>query len=341
VGQACASVICCRVSPLQKAQITELVKSAGQTSLAIGDGANDVGMIQQAHIGVGISGQEGRQAVMAADFAIAQFMFLERLLLDHGRWSYKRIGRMISYFFYKNVLFGMSMYWYNMYALFSGQTIYNDFYMSMYNVCFVCFPIIITGFMDQDVSQQARLQYPGLYRQGQRNEYFNWYCIGLWMLNGIYQSVIIFGVPTLYYHFTPDSNGMVWGLWSVGTTMYTCVILSVNLNLAMVLNFWTWVHHLVIWGTIAAWFVFLVGFGAADPSMSTDVHAIFVEVMAPQPSFWLVCLLTVVLALLPDLVFRAMQRVYSPQDHHIVQEVDAATRKKLTAIPRLADPLPL
>jgi phospholipid-translocating ATPase len=92
----CASVICCRVSPKQKAQITKLVKEGtGKTTLGIGDGANDVGMIQEADIGVGISGVEGMQAVMASDFSISQFRFLERLLIVHGHWCYKRIALMV------------------------------------------------------------------------------------------------------------------------------------------------------------------------------------------------------------------------------------------------------
>ncbi|XVE51921.1 hypothetical protein DITRI_Ditri02bG0078900 [Diplodiscus trichospermus] len=92
----CASVICCRVSPKQKALVTRLVKEGtGKTTLAIGDGANDVGMIQEADIGVGISGVEGMQAVMASDFSVAQFRFLERLLVVHGHWCYKRIAQMV------------------------------------------------------------------------------------------------------------------------------------------------------------------------------------------------------------------------------------------------------
>ena len=110
LGCACTSVVCCRVSPLQKALVTGLVKDSGRTTLAIGDGANDVGMIQAAHIGVGISGQEGMQAVMASDFAFAQFRYLERLLLVHGRYNYKRIAKMVTYFFYKNLAFGLSLF---------------------------------------------------------------------------------------------------------------------------------------------------------------------------------------------------------------------------------------
>jgi phospholipid-translocating ATPase len=98
----CKSVICCRVSPSQKAMVVRMVRiGLDVMTLAIGDGANDVAMIQEAHVGVGIAGEEGRQAVMSSDYAIGQFRFLSRLVLVHGRWSYRRIAEMIANFFYK------------------------------------------------------------------------------------------------------------------------------------------------------------------------------------------------------------------------------------------------
>ena len=113
----CRSVICCRVSPKQKAQVVRLVKtSLGAMCLSIGDGANDVSMIQEAHVGVGISGQEGLQAAMSSDYVIAQFRFLSRLLLVHGRWSYIRISDMILNFFYKNMVWVFAQFWYQIYA---------------------------------------------------------------------------------------------------------------------------------------------------------------------------------------------------------------------------------
>lgn len=96
-----------------------------KVTLAIGDGANDVSMIQMAHIGVGISGQEGMQAVMSSDYAIAQFRFLQRLLLVHGRWSYQRVTKLILYSFYKNMVFALSQFWLSFYNGFSGQTMYD------------------------------------------------------------------------------------------------------------------------------------------------------------------------------------------------------------------------
>ena len=98
----CEAVICCRVSPLQKALVVRMIKEGiGAMTLAIGDGANDVAMIQEANIGCGLLGLEGSQAAMSADYAFGQFRFLTKLLLVHGRWSYIRIANMHSNFFYK------------------------------------------------------------------------------------------------------------------------------------------------------------------------------------------------------------------------------------------------
>ncbi|XP_020594003.1 phospholipid-transporting ATPase 2 isoform X5 [Phalaenopsis equestris] len=98
------TAICCRVTPSQKAQLVELLKSCDYRTLAIGDGGNDVRMIQQADIGVGISGREGLQAARAADYSIGKFRFLKRLILVHGRYSYNRTAFLSQYSFYKSLL---------------------------------------------------------------------------------------------------------------------------------------------------------------------------------------------------------------------------------------------
>lgn len=125
IASQCKAVICCRVTPLQKALVVALMKrSKNAVTLAIGDGANDVSMIKEAHIGVGISGQEGMQAVLASDYSIAQFRYLERLLLVHGRWSYFRMCKFLRYFFYKNFAFTLCHFWYAFFCGFSAQVIY-------------------------------------------------------------------------------------------------------------------------------------------------------------------------------------------------------------------------
>eukprot|EP01048_Picozoa_sp_COSAG05_P005597 COSAG05_NODE_336_length_11205_cov_4.160544_7_plen_381_part_00 len=137
-GDQCAAVIGCRVSPKQKRDIVKLVKDNMGTpvpmTLAIGDGANDVSMIQEAHIGVGISGNEGVQAVRSSDYAIGQFRFLERLLLVHGRWSYRRICAVILYSFYKTITFVFTLFIFGFFTGNSGTTLFESWLGSAYNV---------------------------------------------------------------------------------------------------------------------------------------------------------------------------------------------------------------
>jgi magnesium-transporting ATPase (P-type) len=122
IASQCTAVVCCRVSPLQKAQIVNLIKKhKAAITLAIGDGANDVSMIKAAHVGIGISGHEGRQAVLASDYSIAQFRYLRRLLLVHGRWSYLRMGLFLRYFFYKNFAFTVAHFWFGIFNGWSAQ----------------------------------------------------------------------------------------------------------------------------------------------------------------------------------------------------------------------------
>lgn len=133
--------------------MTRLVRiGANKITLSIGDGANDVGMIQAANIGVGISGLEGMQAVMASDFAIAQFRFLTDLLLVHGRWSYLRLCKVVSYFFYKNLTFTLTQFWYTFNTGYSGQRFYDDWCQSLYNVIFTALPVVIVGLLDKVIT---------------------------------------------------------------------------------------------------------------------------------------------------------------------------------------------
>ena len=150
VALKCRAVICCRVTPLQKAQVVQLVKrTQAAVTLSIGDGANDVSMIKEAHIGVGISGEEGTQAVLASDYSIAQFKHLERLLLVHGRWSYFRMCRFLDYFFYKNFAFTLIHFWFAFLCGFSAANVYDPWMITIYNVFFTSFPPLCLGLLDK------------------------------------------------------------------------------------------------------------------------------------------------------------------------------------------------
>lgn len=316
----CASVICCRSSPKQKALVTRLVKSkTGKTTLAIGDGANDVGMLQEADIGVGISGVEGMQAVMSSDIAIAQFRFLERLLLVHGHWCYRRISSMICYFFYKNIAFGFTLFFYEAYASFSGQPAYNDWFLSLYNVFFTSLPVIALGVFDQDVSARFCLKFPLLYQEGVQNVLFSWIRIFGWAFNGVSSSVIIFFFCIrAMEHQAFRKGGEVVGLEILGATMYTCVVWVVNCQMALSINYFTYIQHLFIWGGIVFWYIFLMVYGAMDPYLSTTAYKVFVEACAPAPSYWLITLLVLLSSLIPYFVYSAIQMRFFPLYHQMI-----------------------
>ncbi|PNH05392.1 putative phospholipid-transporting ATPase 8 [Tetrabaena socialis] len=214
VGLACKAVVCCRVSPLQKAQVTGLVRGNGAITLAIGDGANDVGMIQRAHIGVGISGQEGMQAVMSADFAIAQFRFLTPLLLVHGQYSYKRLCRMICFFFYKNMLFGTTLFAYSAFTRFSGSYIYNDTSMTLFNVLFTSATPLLIGMFDRPLGKRLLLRFPQLYQRGVANSEFSPAAIAGWLLAAVGQAGVILVLVLLGCSGTTaqGEGGMPYGM---------------------------------------------------------------------------------------------------------------------------------
>ncbi|KAK7265044.1 hypothetical protein RJT34_32660 [Clitoria ternatea] len=317
----CASVICCRSSPMQKALVTRLVKlRTGSTTLAIGDGANDVGMLQEADIGIGISGVEGMQAVMSSDIAIAQFRYLERLLLVHGHWCYRRISSMICYFFYKNIVFGFTLFFFEMYASFSGQAAYNDWFLSLYNVFFTSLPVIALGVFDQDVSSKLCLKFPLLYQEGVQNILFSWKRIIGWALNGVASAAIIFFFCIrAMEHQAFRKGGQVVGLEVLGATMYTCVVWVVNCQMALSISYFTYIQHIFIWGGILFWYIFLMAYGAIDPTISTTAYKVFIEALAPAPSYWFITLLILIASLLPYFVYASLQMRFFPMYHQMIQ----------------------
>ncbi|XP_024362425.1 probable phospholipid-transporting ATPase 8 isoform X2 [Physcomitrium patens] len=321
----CSSVLCCRVSPRQKAQVTTLVrKGLGQhrLCLAIGDGANDVGMIQAANVGVGILGVEGAQAAMAADFAIGQFRFLERLLLVHGRWCYRRVSLMILYFFYKVCIMGWISFFSNIFTYFSGNPLYNDWYASFYNTVFTALPIIVIGILDQDVTPVEAFRYPQLYQSGQRGELFNKRLIIWWLANSLYAAAVIFFFPLLIYSGLSAirPGGQVAAAQEFGAAMFTVLVLVPNLQIYTAFHYFTWIHHVAIWASIVSWYLFIIIYGALPVGYSTIAYREFVEVLAPSATYWLLQPLVVMAALLPDLMLRSAKTAYYPPDYQIVIE---------------------
>jgi len=298
---SCKAVICCRVSPLQKAEVVELVsKFTKAITLAIGDGANDVAMIQKASVGVGVSGNEGLQAVNSADFAIGQFSYLSRLLFVHGAWNYSRISKVILYSFYKNITLYIIELWFAIYSYWSGQVIYERWTIGMFNILFTSLPPLALGIFDKTCSAETRESFPALYKTSQRSELFNIKMFWLWIGTAIYHSVLLFWIPMLAMKTGVSwSNGHSDGYLVLGNTVYSLVVIVTCLKAGLVMHNWTWFSHVSIWGSIALWFLFLVVYSSLWPSLkfvASNMPGMFTIIMS-SPVFWF-CLFMVPIAVL-------------------------------------------
>ncbi|KAL0884281.1 hypothetical protein ABMA27_016269 [Loxostege sticticalis] len=302
---SCKVVVCCRVSPIQKAEVVEMVSSAtGAVTLAIGDGANDVAMIQRASVGVGISGVEGLQAVCASDYSIAQFRFLLRLLLVHGAWNYSRISKLILYSFYKNICLYVIELWFAIYSAWSGQILFERWTIGFYNVIFTALPPFAIGLFDKLCSPDIMLRHPILYIPSQQGLLFNVRVFWIWAVNALLHSVLLFWLPVLMAsHHVLWPSGKDGGYLVLGNFVYTYVVLTVCLKAGLATHSWTWVTHVAIWGSVAMWFLFILIYSNIYPSILIGAVMRGMDRMVfSSLVFWLGLVLIPIATLIPDLI---------------------------------------
>ncbi|EMD33044.1 aminophospholipid-transporting P-type ATPase [Gelatoporia subvermispora B] len=336
----CKAVICCksggldilprshrpsgRVSPLQKALVVKLVKKNQKSILlAIGDGANDVSMIQAAHVGVGISGVEGLQAARSADVAISQFRYLKKLLLVHGSWSYQRLSKLILYSFYKNIVLYMTQFWFSFFNNFSGQIAYESWTLSLYNVVFTLLPPLVIGVFDQFVSARILDRYPQLYMLGQRNAFFTKTAFWLWFANALYHSIICFGFSVIiFWGDLKQATGLDSGHWFWGTMLYLIVLLTVLGKAALISDLWTKYTVAAIPGSFVFTMLFLPLYAVVAPAIgfSKEYYGL-VPRLWTDAVFYFMLILVPVICLTRDFVWKYYRRTYRPETYHIAQEI--------------------
>ncbi|CAK8542122.1 unnamed protein product [Lathyrus sativus] len=315
---SCKVVLCCRVAPLQKAGIVDLIKSrTDDMTLAIGDGANDVSMIQMADVGVGICGQEGRQAVMASDFAMGQFQFLKRLLLVHGHWNYQRVGYLVLYNFYRNAVFVLMLFWYILCTAFSTTSALTDWSSVFYSVLYTSVPTIFVGILDKDLSHRTLLQYPKLYSTGYRQEAYNMQLFWITMLDTVWQSLVLFYAPLFTYK---DSSIDIWCMGSLWTI---AVVILVNVHLAMDINRWLLITHIAVWGSVVITYGCMVILDSIPvfPNYWTIYH------LATSPTYWITILLIIIVALLPRFICKVFSQIFWPSDIQIAREAELMRKR--------------
>uniref|UniRef100_A0A4W4E4C8 Phospholipid-transporting ATPase n=1 Tax=Electrophorus electricus TaxID=8005 RepID=A0A4W4E4C8_ELEEL len=341
----CSAVVCCRVTPKQKANVVSLVKRYKKAvTLSIGDGANDVNMIKTADIGVGISGQEGMQAVMSSDYAFAQFRYLQRLLLVHGRWSYIRMCKFLRYFFYKNFAFTLVHFWYSFFSGYSAQIAYEDWFITLYNVLYSSLPVLLVGLLDQDVNDKLSLRFPKLYLPGQQGALFNYKNFFFSLFHGIFTSLIIFFIPYGAFLQTMGQDGEAPSDYqSFAVVTASSLIITVNLQISLDTSYWTFVNCFAVLGSIAIYFGIMFDIQSAGIHVLFPTAFKFTGVAANalrQPYLWLTIILTVGISLLPVICIQFLSKTIWPSVGDKVQrnkkkyEVEEERKRKPPAFQR-------
>ena len=329
---ACSGgVVCCRVSPIQKAAVCEAMKRRkGRVVLGIGDGANDVGLITAAHVGVGISGREGRAAVMAADFSIGAFSMLRRLTLVHGRFSAKRNEEVVLYAFYKNFAYAMANVWFAFGSAFSAQATFPTAAIATFNVLWTSLPTIAHAVMDQDVTVKSALRdFPALYRETSRQSAvsgadFARRACG-WTLSAAFASVwchvsahLSLGEPG---SVDPNGGRVAVNHMAAGLTAFTAVLFACDLKIAARTNHWTVVNVAALTASATLWFPFLYVTSEAwrlvgvFPDVSNAHNTLFAS-----PRFWLAVALGAGTAAVADLAASNARRALTPNLNEVVRE---------------------
>ncbi|XP_040342981.1 phospholipid-transporting ATPase IH isoform X7 [Herpailurus yagouaroundi] len=345
----CSAVLCCRMAPLQKAQIVKLIKLSKEhpITLAIGDGANDVSMILEAHVGIGVIGKEGRQAARNSDYAIPKFKHLKKMLLVHGHLYYIRISELVQYFFYKNVCFIFPQFLYQFFCGFSQQTLYDTAYLTLYNISFTSLPILLYSLMEQHVSIDTLRRDPSLYRDIAKNALLRWRVFIYWTFLGVFDALVFFfGAYFMFENTTVTSNGqimttnthMIFGNWTFGTLVFTVMVFTVTLKLALDTHYWTWINHFVIWGSLLFYVVFsLLWGGIIWPFLSYQrMYFVFIQMLSSGPA-WLVIILLITVSLLPDVLKKVLCRQLWPSATEKVQSTKL--KASVAAAPNTDRPL--
>ena len=257
--EQCEAVVFCRVSPKQKGEIVRLVQHHLTTSsrgrprstLAIGDGANDINMINIANVGVGIAGNEGAQAANSADYAIQEFADLYPLLFVHGRWNYLRTTKFINFFMYKNFLFTLCQFWFATVSDFSGQTVFDDLYVLLFNSVFCFAPLFLMGLLDKDVDVSTgapvhgdpeywkEMVVPSIYKSSTAR--FTEWSVLKWAGIGAVQSLVVFFGTWGAWQFVNAAlvDGRPPSMWMTSLLAYSVQIFIVSIMNLYLADEWT------------------------------------------------------------------------------------------------------
>ncbi|KAG2391983.1 hypothetical protein C9374_013468 [Naegleria lovaniensis] len=330
--EKCKTVICYRSTPKQKASLVQLLRSKlKKNCLAIGDGANDVSMIQKAKVGVAIIGKEGQQAKLASDYAIPKFFMLKRLLAVHGRYSFKRSAQFVQYSFYKNTVIAFVLVLYNFYNLYSGQTLFDGWVITFQNYIFTLWNPFIFGLIEKDITEdflEDPTTGPTLFKNLRKENVFNWFSFIKWIFGSFIHAVIIFFFNMYGTEPTMLANGQSDDLWLRSTLVYTCVFAVVTLKCFLEMEHYTILHGIAMLLSVLCFTGYVIVY-TIIPSALTNVWFMAMR----TPTFWFILLLCVATCLGIDLIFVSVKVIWFPdmylklrmqhkKNHHVNEEKD-------------------
>lgn len=292
VDQKVEVVLVCRVSPQQKADVVTMVKERmpDKSTVAIGDGANDVSMITAAHIGIGISGLEGQQAARAADYSIGQFKMLKNLLFTHGREAYRRNCYLIMYMFYKNIILVIPVFAFGCFSLFSGTPIYNMIFLDFYNLALTAIPIIWFAVFDWEHDKATFLTQPKLYKIGMDDVFFNKAAFWRWFGYAVWQGVLIAFLVVYTFDNAVIQHGQQSGLALEGNYIFYTIVVVVNIKvLISSFQYTAWMLFWIV-GSVLLYYVFLMLFSFAI--QASDLYGIQQEQFFMAQNYFLLFFFT-------------------------------------------------
>ena len=314
----CKSVIACRVNPKQKADLVIFSRAYlnDSTCLAIGDGANDVGMIVAASVGVGISGNEGHQAVRIADFALSQFRFLERLLFLHGRENIRRNSQFVYFSIFRSLVYCLPVLEFAFLSEFTGTNLYNPILRELLNVIFVTLPGIFYAALDQELPPGLLTRAPFLYKS-QHNlmglrVLAKWFCFALWVSASVTYS-ISYGLGP--YPVTIGGYGTI-SPTGMGSMMFFLIVLLINNYIYKMSCSLFVITHFVIWTSISA---FVAAWAIISAQKNTDIFHTFTHILFTARG-WGAIILAISLAFLPLIMRHVFLALIKPSNARIARE---------------------
>uniref|UniRef100_A0A3B1IPE6 Phospholipid-transporting ATPase n=1 Tax=Astyanax mexicanus TaxID=7994 RepID=A0A3B1IPE6_ASTMX len=291
----CPAVVCCRCSPTQKAQIVRLLQQhTANRTCAIGDGGNDVSMIQAADCGIGIEGKEGKQASLAADFSITQFKHIGRLLVVHGRNSYKRSAALGQFVMHRGMIISTMQAVFSSIFYFASVPLYQGFLMVGYATIYTMFPVF-SLVLDQDVKPEMALLYPELYKDLTKGRSLSFKTFLIWVLISVYQGgILMYGALVLF-----DQEFV-----HVVAISFTALVLTELLMVALMVRTWHWLM------VVAEFF----SLGCYLASLAFLNEYFDLSFITTRTFLWKVCVITLV-SCLPLYIIKYLKRKFSPPSY--------------------------